>query len=122
MHTRIPHLAGAVVGLAAALTAALGYAGAAKADAQEDQFVALLAQLQIPVIDNVPGLVYRAQEICGELDHGTPFQSVVDEETNTTYASSPSLHLVPDRVTRTAVKFVTASVTVYCPRYQGLLP
>lgn len=108
--------------VAVVLGVAIGGAGAASADVQEDQFVALLAQLQIPVIDNVPGLVYRAREICGELDNGAPFQSVVDEETNTTYAGSPSLHLVPDRVTRTAVKFVTASVTVYCPRHQGLLP
>ncbi|WP_186296252.1 hypothetical protein [Mycobacterium tilburgii] len=44
----------------------------------------------------MPGLVYRAQEICVELYQGAPFQSVVDEETNTTYAGSPSLHLVPD--------------------------
>lgn len=112
-------LAGALVGASALL--AVMCAGTAGADAQEDQFVALLAQLQIPVIDNVPGLVYRAHEICGELDHGASFQSVVDEETNTTYSGSPQLRLVPDRVTRTAVKF-TASVTVYCPSHQGLIP
>ncbi|WP_165796399.1 DUF732 domain-containing protein [Mycobacterium ahvazicum] len=118
----ISRVAGALVSASTALSVAITCAGAAGADAQEDQFVATLAQLQIPVIDNVPGLVYRAREICGELDRGASFQSVVDEETNTTYSGSPSLHLVPDRVTRTAVKFVTASVTVYCPSHQGQIP
>jgi hypothetical protein len=31
-------------------------------------------------------------------------------------------HMSPDRVTRTAVRFITASVTVYCPSQQGQLP
>ena len=119
---RITSLADALVSVSAMLSAAVICAGAASADSQEDQFVALLAQLQIPVIDNVPGLVYRAHEICGELDRGASVQSVIDEETNTTYAGSPSLHLFPDRVTRTAVRFVIASVTVYCPSHQGQLP
>lgn len=122
MRTHIASLAHGLVGAAAALTVAVGCAGAAGADSQEDQFVALLAQLQIPVIDNVPGLVYRAHEICGELDRGASTQAVIDEEINTTYSGNPSLRLVPDRVTRTAVKFLTASVTVYCPSHQGQLP
>ncbi|WAC89244.1 DUF732 domain-containing protein [Mycobacterium sp. Aquia_213] len=122
MRTRITNLANALVSVSVVLTAAIACAGTASADAQEDQFVALLAQLQIPVIDNVPGLVYRAREICGELDHGSSVQSVIDEETNTTYSGSPQLRLYPDRVTRTATKFVTASVTVYCPGHQGQLP
>ncbi|OBA64300.1 hypothetical protein A5647_02615 [Mycobacterium sp. 1100029.7] len=122
MRLHITRLAGALLAASVVLAAALGNAGPASADAQQDQFVALLDQLQIPVIDNVPGLVYRAREICGELDHGASFQSVVDEETSTTYAGSPSLHLVPDRVTRTAVRFVTASVTVYCPSHQSQIP
>jgi hypothetical protein len=119
---RISRLAGVLANAAVLLTAAVAGAGAAGADSQEDQFVALLAQLQIPVIDNVPGLVYRAHEICGELDGGAPMQSVIDEETNTTYSGSPQLRLYPDRVTRTATKFVTASVTVYCPSHKGQLP
>jgi hypothetical protein len=118
VRSHIAGLTGALFTVAAVL---LG-AGTASADSQEDQFVALLAQLQIPVIDNVPGLVYRAREICGELDGGAPMQSVIDEETNTTYGGSPQLRLYPDRVTRTAVRFVTASVTVYCPSHKGQLP
>ncbi|MDT5117609.1 MAG: hypothetical protein QOE30_3348 [Mycobacterium sp.] len=123
MRTRITSLlADALVSASVALTAAIICAGAAGADPQEDQFVALLAQLQIPVVDNVPGLVYRAHALCGELDRGASFEAVVDEVTNTTYQDNPSLRLVPDRVNRTAVKFITASVTVYCPSHQGQLP
>ena len=122
MRTHITSLADALVSASAVLTAATICAGVAHADPQEDQFVALLAQLQIPATDNVPGLVYRAHQLCSELDRGTPFQAVVDEVTNTTYQDNPSLHLVPDRVTRTAVRFLTASVTVYCPSHQGQLP
>jgi Protein of unknown function (DUF732) len=123
VRTRITGLAGALVGASAVLTAAICCAGAAGADpSQEDQFVALLAQEQIPATDNVPGLVYRAHEICGELDHGTSFQAAVDEEVNTAFGENPSLHAVGDRVRRTAVKFITASVDVYCPSHQGQLP
>jgi hypothetical protein len=123
VRTHINCLADALVGASLVLTAAIICAGAASADqSQEDQFVALLAQQQIPVIDNVPGLVYRAHELCGELDRGSPFQAVVDEVMNTTFQDNPSLRLVPDRVNRTAVKFITASVTVYCPSHQGQLP
>ncbi|MBV8790051.1 MAG: DUF732 domain-containing protein [Mycobacterium sp.] len=117
VRTRITGLASALVG------AAILGAGAAAADpGQDDQFVALLAQQQIPATDNVPGLVYRAREICGELDHGTSVQAAVDEEVNTAFGDNPSLHAVGDRVRRTAVKFVTASVDVYCPSHQGQLP
>jgi hypothetical protein len=123
VRTGIAGLADALLSASVVVTAAIVCAGVAVADpSQEDQFVALLAQLQIPVVDNVPGLVYRAHELCGELDHGAPFQTVVDDVTNQTYQDNPSLRLVPDRVTRTAVRFITASVTVYCPSHQGELP
>ncbi|WAJ46036.1 DUF732 domain-containing protein [Mycobacterium sp. Aquia_216] len=122
MRTGITSLASALAGVSVMLTAAIICAGAAAADSQEDQFVAELSQLQIPVVDNVPGLVYRAHELCGELDRGTSFQGVVDEVTNTTYQDNPSLRMVPDRVTRTAVKFITASVDNYCPSHKGQLP
>ena len=123
MRTHITCLADVLISASVVLTAAISCAGAAGADqSQQDQFVALLAQLQIPAADNVPGLVYRAHALCGELDRGASFQAVVDEVTNTSYQDNPSLHLVPDRVTRTAVRFITASVDVYCPSHQGQLP
>jgi hypothetical protein len=122
VRTQITSLAGALASASVMLAAAIICAGAAGADPNQDQFVALLEKLQIPAADNVPGLVYRAHELCGELDRGASFQTVVDEVTNTSYQENPSLHLLPDRVTRTAVRFITASVDVYCPSHQGQLP
>jgi|SRR5271156_84269 hypothetical protein len=119
----ITSLADALVSTSVLLTAAIICAGAAGADpSQQDQFLALLEQLQIPPIDNVPGLVARAHQICGQLDGGTPFDTVVDSEMNFAYGDNPALHLYPDRVRRTAVRFITASVDVYCPSHQGQLP
>ncbi|MGB7870628.1 MAG: DUF732 domain-containing protein, partial [Mycobacterium sp.] len=100
-------------------------AGAAGADpSQQDQFVALLEQEQIPPIDDgeVAGVVARAHQICGELNGGTPVDAVVNDEMNFAFGDNPALHLRPDRVRRTAIRFITASVDVYCPSHQGELP
>lgn len=123
MRTGITYLADALVGVSVLVTAAIICAGAAGADpSQQDQFLALLEQEQIPAIDNVPGLVYHAHEICGELDGGAPVESVVTEMMNRAFGDNPGLRAVPTRVRRTAVRFVTASVDVYCPSHQGELP
>jgi hypothetical protein len=123
VRTGITSLADALVGVSVGLTAAIICAGAAGADpSQQDQFVALLEQEQIPPIDNVPALVARAHQICGELDGGTSVQTVVDDEMNSAYGENPALHLYPARVRKTAVRFITASVDVYCPSHQGELP
>ncbi|HZC89225.1 MAG TPA: DUF732 domain-containing protein [Mycobacterium sp.] len=123
VRTGIASLADALVSALVVPTAAIICAAAAGADpSQQDQFVALLEQLQIPPIDNVPGLVARAHQICGQLDRGTPFDAVVDSEMNFAYGDNPALHLYPDRVRRTAVRFITASVDAYCPSHQGVLP
>jgi hypothetical protein len=122
VRTRITRLPAALVSSSALLAAALVCAGAAGADPQEDQFVALLAQQQIPATDNVPGLVYRAHQICGELDGGASVQATIDEEVNTAFGDNPTLRQVPNRVNRTATRFVIASVTVYCPSHKGQLP
>ncbi|SPM42646.1 hypothetical protein MNAB215_4866, partial [Mycobacterium numidiamassiliense] len=115
--------AGALLSASAVLTATIICAGAAGADpSQQDQFVALLQQLQIPPVDNVPALVAQAHQICGELDGGTSVDTVVNNEMNISFGDSPALHLQPDRVRRTVVRFITASVTVYCPKHQGELP
>jgi len=123
VRTGITSLADALIGVAVVLTAAISCAGAAGADpSQQDQFLARLRQEQIPAVDNVPGLVYRAHEICGELDGGASVETVVTEQMNTAYGENPYLRLVPDRVRRTGVRFVTASVDVYCPSHRGELP
>jgi hypothetical protein len=122
--TGITSVAAALVSASVALTAAINFAGTSGADPsqQQDQFVALLEQEQIPAIDNVPALVARAHEICGELDGGASVQTVVHEEMNMAYGDNPSLRLFPARVRRTAVRFIAASVDVYCPNHKRDLP
>jgi hypothetical protein len=124
VRTGITSLAAVLANVSLMLTTAIICAGAAGADPsqQQDQFVALLQQEQIPAVDNIPGLVARAHEICGELDGGAPVETVVGEEINSAYADNPVLHLYPARVRRTATRFITASVDVYCPSHQGQLP
>ena len=125
VRTGIISLADALVSAAVVVTAAIICAGAAGADSgQQDQFLALLEQEQIPPVDDgeVPGVVARAHQICGDLNGGTPVATLIDDEMNRGYAENPRLHLYPDRVRRTAVRFVTASVDVYCPRHRGELP
>ena len=105
------------------LAAAIGGAAAAGADPGQDQrFLALLDEKQIPAIDNIDGLIARAHEVCGEFDDGTAFRAVLDEEMNVMYGGDPDLHGKPDRVNTTAVRFITASVEAYCPVHRGELP
>ena len=125
VRTGIISLADALVSAAVVVTAAIICAGAAGADSgQQDQFLALLEQEQIPPVDDdeVPGVVARAHQICGEVNGGTPVDTLINDEMNRGYAENPRLHLFPDRVRRTAVRFITASVDVYCPRHKGELP
>jgi Protein of unknown function (DUF732) len=123
VRTGIIGLADALGNAMVVLTAAVICAGAAGADpSQQDQFVALLEQEQIPPIDNLPGLIARAHQICGQFDGGTPAENVVNDEMNFAFGDNPALRLRPDRVRRTAIRFITASVDVYCPSHQGQLP
>lgn len=123
MRAGITRVTEALVGASVVLGAALVCAGAAGADpSQQDQFVALLEQEQIPPIDNLSSLVARAHQICGQLDGGTPVDNVVNDEMNFAFGDNPALHLRPDRVRRTAIRFITASVEVYCPSHHGELP
>ncbi|MGA8329628.1 MAG: DUF732 domain-containing protein [Mycobacterium sp.] len=125
MRTGITSLADALVSVSVVLTAAILGAGAAGADpSQQDQFLALLEQEQIPPVNDgdVAGVVARAHQLCAELNGGTPVDTLVSDEMNRMYADNPALHLYPDRVRRSIVRFITASVDVYCPRHQQELP
>lgn len=118
MRTGITSLADALASVSVVLAAAVICAGAAGADpSQDDQFVALLAKEQIPVIDNLPALVTRAHQICAELDGGAPVKAVVREEMNGIFQENPEYHQVSGRVRRTAVRFVAVSTDVYCPSH-----
>jgi Protein of unknown function (DUF732) len=116
VRTGITSLACALVSASVALTAAIICAGAASADpSQQDQFVALLEQDQIPVMDNLPALVARAHQICGELNGGASVYTVVDEEMKDIFEENP--HLESARVHRTAIRFIAVSAEVYCPSH-----
>lgn len=107
------------------LSAAIWCPGTASADpSQQDQFLALLEQEQIPPTGagEVPGVVARAHQICAALNNGSPMDTMVTAETDRAYADNPALHLYADRVTRTAIRFITASVTIYCPNHRAELP
>ena len=115
MRTGITSLADALVSASVVLTVGIICAGAASADpSQQDQFVALLEQDQIPLIDNLPALVARAHQICGELNGGTPIATVVNEEMNGIFEENPAYHQDSARVKRTAVRFIAVSAEVYC--------
>jgi hypothetical protein len=125
VRTGITGLAEALVSASLVLTAAIMCAGAAGADpSQQDQFLALLEQEQIPPVDDgeVAGVVARAHQMCVELNGGTTADNLVNNEMDRGYADNPRLRLFPDRVRRTAVRFITASVDVYCPSHRGGLP
>jgi hypothetical protein len=118
VRTGIKSLADALVSASVVLTAAIICAGAAGADPnQQDQFVALLEQDQIPVMDNLPALVARAHQICKELNGGTPIAAVVNEEMNGIFEDNPAYHQQSARVKRTAIRFIAVSAEVYCPSH-----
>ena len=118
MRTGITSLADALVSASVVLTAAIICAGAASADpSQQDQFVALLEQDQIPLIDDLPALVARAHQICGELDRGASIETVVNEQMNAVFEENPAYHQISNRVRRTAIRFIAVSADVYCPSH-----
>ena len=118
MRTGITSLADALVSASVLLTAAIICAGAASADqSQQDQFVELLEEDQIPLVDNLPALVARAHQICGELDGGTSIATVVNEEMNGMFEENPAYHQEFARVRRTAIRFIAVSSEVYCPSH-----
>jgi len=120
VRTGIPSLADVLVSASVVLAAAIICAGAASADpSQQDQFVALLEQEQIPPVGDgdVAGVVARAHQICGELNGGASVYTVVDEEMNGMFEENPAYRQESARVHRTAVRFIAVSAEVYCPSH-----
>ena len=118
MRTGTTSLAGALVSASVVLTAAIICAGAASADpTQQDQFVALLEQDQIPPINDLPALVARAHQICRELNGGASVYTVVNEEMNGIFEENPAYRQETARVHRTAIRFIAVSAEVYCPSH-----
>jgi Protein of unknown function (DUF732) len=120
MFTSITSHAGALVTAIVVLTggAVLG-GGPAAADPQDDQFLALLDQQEIPALDNAESLIAVAHRVCGKLDGGMPVDALVDAMRNNAYDQDPRARLFPHRITRTMTRFITAAVEAYCPYDQS---
>jgi uncharacterized membrane protein YgcG len=122
MFTDITGHSGALVTTVVVLTgAAILRGGAATADPnQDDQFLALLEEEDIPALSNVPSLIVKAHQDCRQLDRGMSVDALVDEMTNDAYGIDPSeRQYPPDRLTRTMARFITAAVEAYCPYDKG---
>lgn len=98
-------------------------AGVVAADpAQDDRFLQLLEQNEIPAMQNVPSLIGRAHRICRELRGGMPAEGLVDEMTEKAFAVNPTARLYPpDRLRRTMTRFIAAAVQAYCPDQRGAI-
>lgn len=118
MFTSIAGYAGTVAVSIATLTggAILGD-GAAVADPnQDEQFLTLLDQEEIPAVDNTQSLIATAHKVCGRLDGGVSVNAVVDEMRSNADSNDRRVRQSPpDRVTRTVTRFITAAVQAYCP-------
>jgi Protein of unknown function (DUF732) len=88
MFTGITSHAGALVTAIVVLTGgAVLRGGAAAADPnQDEQFLALLDQEEIPALQNVPSLIATAHKICRELDGGMTVDAVVGDMKNNSFA------------------------------------
>jgi hypothetical protein len=111
-----PHAGYPVTAFIVLAGAAILGCGAASADSQDDQFVALLSQQGIPPLQGVPDLIKTAHEVCNELNSGVPTDTVVSEFED--YANGVTPGRDPGRVHRSAIRFVSASAGAYCPNHQ----
>ncbi|MEM6109384.1 DUF732 domain-containing protein [Mycobacterium sp. 050272] len=90
--------------------------GAAAADPNDDQFLALLDDEGVPAVSGVPSLVETAHKVCQALDNGTPANRVVDTLVDNAVSDDPSQsQIARGPLTRTEGRFVIAAVGAYCP-------
>ena len=117
----IHHGRALVTAIAVLTGAAILLGGTAAADpSQDDQFLTLLANEDIPAIDNAADLIETAHKVCGKLDDGTPTGDLVELMRNNAFNENPLTRLYPQRrVTKTINRFITAAVQAYCPYDQG---
>lgn len=103
-----------------ALAAAMLPCGAAAADPnQDDQFLAVLQEKQIPAMENISTVVAAGHTVCRKLDDGIPAHTVLDGLDNDAFGMNPALREQSDRLAATMSRFIAAAVEVYCPGDQG---
>ncbi|MGV7301719.1 DUF732 domain-containing protein [Mycobacterium kansasii] len=99
---------------------AIVHGGAAAAGPNQDQqFLALLEEKEIPAIENVSRVIAAAQKICRKLDGGMPADVILDGLINDAYNIDPAVRQYPARLTTTMTRFITAAVQIYCPYAQS---
>lgn len=114
--------AGAVAVSIATLTGGvlLGGGAAVGDPNQDEQFLTLLDEEEIPAVENRQSVIATAHKVCGKLDGGMPVDALVDEMRNFAYSRDRAVRQYPpDRVTRTMTRFITAAVQAYCPGDRG---
>lgn len=121
MFTGVTYRAGVLVSTLAMLTGtALVHSGPAAADpTQDEQFLRLLEQDEIPAVENAPSVIAAAHKVCGKLDGGMQAADVLDGLTRDAAGMDPGLSEFPDRLRTTMSRFITASVATYCPYDQS---
>jgi hypothetical protein len=107
----------ALIGGCIAFSAAVSVAPTASADASVDQFAAALAAQGIPAVSGINDLAKTAHEVCDDLNGGMSIQDV--EGAFVEFANSVTPGADPDRLQRTAVRFVRAATMTYCPGFAG---
>lgn len=119
MFTRITVSVGSLlIAILAPTGAAILGAGAASADpSQDDHFLALLSQNDVPALSGVPSLIATAHQICRNLDAGMPADALVDALVDNANTVTPGADRA--RLVRTETRFLVAAVQAYCPNNQG---
>jgi hypothetical protein len=119
MFTRIIVSVGSLLTATSVLTgAAILRSGPASADPnQDDRFLALLSQNDVPALSGVPSLIATAHQICRNLDAGMSADALVDALVDNANNVTPGADRA--RLARTEARFLNAAVEAYCPNHQG---
>jgi uncharacterized membrane protein YgcG len=94
--------------------------GTAAADpSQDEQFLALLDEEEIPALQNVSSLIATAHKVCRKLDGGMTVDALVDDMRNKSFTDPTGQQFPARRITATITRFITAAVEAYCPDDQS---
>lgn len=103
-----------------AIATAMLQCGTAGADpSQDDHFLAVLQDKQIPAMENTATVVAAGHTVCRKLDDGMPAQDVLAGLTNDAYGMDPRLRDESERLSVSMGRFIAAAVEVYCPGDQS---
>jgi len=114
------HARALVIAIVVVTGPAILHCGAATADPNQDEhFLQLLNQEDIPALANVPSLIATAHQICRKLDGGMTANALVDDMRNSSFTDPTGQQFPARRITTTITRFITAAVDAYCPDQQA---